>query len=415
MSDPTPVVRRVVDAVRQAGVHDATRHLAVLQRHAQKLARPAADRLVGSLVPGQRPHQRRIARLLRSWYTEVYLDALDHALTSDGEPAIGAGDVDRISGAVGRHLGPTARPDSALMITALVWRKARYDAAVAAGEVWRDLDAVAAARGRQLVPAAAIGEDQLRPELLRQWYRRVYLNQAQAELGMLTPLRLVTDAEAAATAQAIADGQPYRLVDTDGVPLMTAHGTVTTEFDRRLDAGAIGVVDPPPREGSIGLRTRATHFWSSGGDLTRRAEIAHAAFDLPPQLVDRLARKEFHQLANVHQLAVMSEYLHRTRATHAEPPAFRAVEVVPGDPAHAAAQMFNLPPLRSPDDPRPRAAALIEQRESIAVDARVPEALALAAAGFAQPPRPSRHRPPATPTSEHRKAQSSDPAPSRRR
>lgn len=375
---------RVVDALRRAAVHDATRHLSRLQRRAWQEAEPAAVELITQVVPGQRFHQRRIARVLTGWYLQVHRAGLD-VTTSPPDGQVDAAAVDRVATVIAGHLGRTARPDSALMVAAVVWRRARHDAAVAVTQLWTDVAAAAATRSHDLVPvSAAPGDGALRPAMLRQWYRRVYLNQVQAELGLLTPLRQVSDAEADNVAHAVAAGRSYRLVGTDGVPLMTAHGSATTLADRHLDAGHTGVVEAPLPADQTRLHRRIASYWEKHSDPAARLDLAQAAFNLPPRWVAVLAGKEFRQLSHVHQLAVMHEYVRRTRPTDNEPPPFIPVEQTAGTAEEAAAAMFNLTLSSTDDRSRSTDVALVQQR-SPGVDVEVREALALAAAGFSRP------------------------------
>ncbi|WP_375430983.1 hypothetical protein [uncultured Friedmanniella sp.] len=57
--------------------------------------------------------------------------------------------------------------------------------------------------------------------------------------------RPVTNAEAREVTASVQHGQARQLIGTDGVPLVTAHGTAITDTDRRLAAGETGVVAPP--------------------------------------------------------------------------------------------------------------------------------------------------------------------------
>ena len=411
MTSSEDAARRVVDALRRAAVHDATRHLLSLQNREWQQADSAAEKLISQLVPGQRIHQRHIARVLTSWYVRVYRAGLD-VTTPPADGQVDAAAVDQVATIVATRLGRTARPDSAVTVAAVVWRRAQHDSSVAVTQLWTDLDAAATGRSHDLVPAAATGDDtKLRAAMLRQWYRRVYLNQVRAELGLLTPLRQVSDAEADAVAQAVTDRRPYRLVDSDGVPLMTAHGTITTDADRRLDAGEINVVEAPLPTEETRLQRRVAGYWEKH-DPVARLDLARACFDLPPRWVAVLADKQFRQLAHVHQLAVMHEYVRRTRPNPDEPPRFVPAEQVAGPPDEAAAAMFNLTPT-APDDDRPAAVTVTQQR-SLVMDAEVREALALAAAGFS---RPDQHRagtdPQTTPPRSQR--QPTPTGPSRRR
>ena len=88
--------------------------------------------------------------------------------------------------------------------------------------------------------------DQLSRAILRHWYQRCYLEAIDNHLGLLQPLRAVTQGEAREVAASIHTRRAQRIIGPDGVPLVTAHGTRTTDADRRLAAGETGVTPPPP-------------------------------------------------------------------------------------------------------------------------------------------------------------------------
>ena len=88
-------------------------------------------------------------------------------------------------------------------------------------------------------------------------------------LGSLEPLRAVTEGEAEQVAISVGSGRPCRLIGSDGVPLVTAHGTRLTEADRRLAAGETGVVPPDLSMRTVTnrvLRLRVTRAWNQSSD-----------------------------------------------------------------------------------------------------------------------------------------------------
>ena len=117
--------------------------------------------------------------------------------------------------------------------------------------------------------------EDLRCAILRHWYQRCYLEVVDAELGLLAPLKAITAAEAHEVAASISAGQARRLIGTDGVPLLTAHGTRLTDADRRLAAGAIGVVVPIPRAAERvcpdRLREHVIRGWAGSSSAGRTA------------------------------------------------------------------------------------------------------------------------------------------------
>lgn len=122
------------------------------------------------------------------------------------------------------------------------------------------------------VPGTAAGGDLTRVHLLRQWYRRCYLDHVDSAMGLQHPLRLVTDAEAAAVAHNVATRTMRRVVDADGYSLYTAQGTMVTDVDRRLLAGDTGVVP-----------ANASAFAASRTVTTLRRAVASSWRDLSPQ------------------------------------------------------------------------------------------------------------------------------------
>lgn len=367
----------VAEALRRAAVHDARRHLAAAHLGALDSAQSHATSLVDAVVTGRRPHQRRIARILQDLYVQTYKATVDGELGRGLHPVL-AGDVNAVATAVRTNLGPSRVRDSALKVATVVWSRSRYDGIAAAVRAWETLDAVSAIRAGELVPGSPT-LDGVRQLMLAQWYRRCYLAEARAEMGVLTPLQEVTDGEVRAVAAAWQQGEPHRLVGDDGVPLVTAHGTVTSPEDRKLDAGEVGVVEAMPSTRDL-ARRRAAGFWSGLSEPDRTALLTETAALRRP-LVEVLARKDFRQLAVSHQDAVTVAYLGRLAA--AEPQPFRLAHPLSGPAEETTAAMFNLSPI-SPATAAQRvaAAALLEAvRPTATSDQAVRSTVALAAAG----------------------------------
>lgn len=380
----------VAEALRRAAVHDARRHLAAAHLRALDSTQSRASTLVEAVVPGRRPHQRRIARILHDLYVQTYTSTVDSELGRGLHPVL-AGEVDAIATAIRKNLGPSRVRDSALKVATVVWSRSRYDGLVAAGRVWETLDTVSTIRSGELIPGSPT-VDALRQLMLAQWYRRCYLAEVRAEMGVLTPLQEVTDGEVRAVAEAWQHGEPYRLVAPDGVPLVTAHGTVTSPADRKLDAGQVGVVEAMPSTRDA-ARRRAADFWSGLSKPDRTALLTETTALRRP-LVEVLTGKHFGQLAMTHQDAVIAAYLERLQA--AEPQPFRLAHKLSGPAEETTAAMFNLSPISpAPADQRATADALIAAvSPTTTSDLDVRSTVALAAAGFMPFSRQPTTRPP---------------------
>lgn len=141
------------------------------------------------------------------------------------------------------------------------------------------------------------------------WYHRCYLETIDNHLGLLEPLRAVTQGEAGEVAASIHTRRARRIIGPDGVPLITAHGTQTTEADRRLAAGETGVVPPPsppllPSQPNRVLRERVIQTWTRSRTATRTAwtsgaRVPHATSkarwaDIPGDVQTRLITQWLH-------------------------------------------------------------------------------------------------------------------------
>lgn len=139
--------------------------------------------------------------------------------------------------------------------------------------MWTSLRDQAAGRCRSVCADRGDLPD-LQVQVLRQWYRRCYLDAVNDAMRVSTPLRRVSAAEVQAVIVSLRLGEVRRIIGRDGIPLMTSQNTRTTDLDRRLDAGEVGVVPPPgsPRK-SPELRMRAETRWATA-DAGDRAELA---------------------------------------------------------------------------------------------------------------------------------------------
>jgi hypothetical protein len=163
-------------------------------------------------------------------------------------------------------------------------------------------------------------------------------------------------------------GQARQLIGPDGIPLVTAHGTATTDADRRVAAGEVGVVDPPQLQVSSELlRTRVVRSWTGLEGVEkpedrhrRRAEWAAGA-GVPATSADR----PWNQIPGPQQSQLIASWLDGHQAQRRklaagrpppDPPFIHAQRLLTGFPEAAAAAMFNHTPCNQPPQ-QPAAAA----------------------------------------------------------
>ena len=106
--------------------------------------------------------------------------------------------------------------------------------------------------------------------------------------GSQQPLTAVTRGEEAQVARVLETGVARRLIDRHGVPLVTAHGTATTDVDRRLGRGETHVVsdftDSTPRiNPHTTLRRQITSTWAHLDVAAREHWIRAAGADVPSE------------------------------------------------------------------------------------------------------------------------------------
>ena len=264
---------RAVQLIMRQAQTDAAADLHRHHERALDAARDRVCRLISTARPGaQSAHARydAAARVLRGWYLEVHAAALDQRF--GGTSAVpGSGAVDATAALI-RRIRTREDPQGPLRAAAVVWRLARVDADSASVKTLKGLRAGVAKRATTTVSRVPV-DDELIGAILRHWYQRCYLEAVDARLGLLAPLRTVTQAEAQEVAASVEARQARRIVGTDGVPLVTAHGTQVTQDDRRLAAGETGVVSAPTPITSRNriLRERVVRGWASSSATTRRA------------------------------------------------------------------------------------------------------------------------------------------------
>lgn len=285
-------------------------------------------------------------------------------------------------------------PDTALRLAGSLHTRATTDADKAAASAHTAL--TAAAPRRAAAHTADLPVEGMREAILQHWHQRCYLATIHAQLGLLQPLQAVTAAEAQQVTAAVQEGQPRRLVGTDGIPLVAVHGTAMTEVDRRLAAGRTGVVDPPPLQARNRLlRHQVLRSWGTRTDSPdqdrRRREWADAA-GVPSTAADQ----PWHQIPGPDQSRLIAAWLDTHRNP---PPQVIAGQPAPNPPFHAeqlgtgqeaAAAMFN----HSLSSPVPVQAA-VSRRVSAAMfpPGASPGRSAEPETAAAQAPQSAQHRP----------------------
>lgn len=335
----------IVRLVRARAVADARRNLRSLHAQAVAAGADTAGELIATEVRGATAlRYNNAARTLRDWYITVYTSMLDHAVGQRTQTLPDAATIEATAVAVrARQSRPSDQPRAAFLATVLIHRRACLDAIKAATGIERRLvDAAPLLAARYLSGGPADRVAVTRQQILWHWYQRCYLDTLRAELGTQVPLTAVSDAEARAVAASVHTGQARRIIGTDGYPLMTNHGTVLTDRDRRIAAGEN--VSPVPAwadSSSEPLRTVITRTWAKAGPVARARWAANAG--IPESSVDRGWR----HLPGAHQSALITSWLrvpahYRTAGipeSRIEP--FALGPVLTRPPARAAAAMFN--------------------------------------------------------------------------
>lgn len=313
---------------RQARL-DADADLRRQQQRARNEARDRARRLISTARPSPRSTHSRYdaaARVLREWYLAVHEAALANSLGQAADVPDAAA-VEVTAAQVGR-IRTGQDPQGPLKATALIWRVARADADADALAMLRAVRTGVADQASDYVdrllqhPTDSLRDD-LRSAILRHWYQRCYLQAVDADLGLLAPLGAVSQAEAHEVAVSIAEGRARRLIGSDGVPLLTAHGTRVTETDRRLAAGETGVVAPAARtiqplrprtlRPNRPLREHVVRGWARASTATRAAWARAAGV---PHAADRPRWADIPADA---QSPLIARWLHDHRGFPSEP------------------------------------------------------------------------------------------------
>ncbi len=116
-------------------------------------------------------------------------------------------------------------------------------------------------------------------EILQAWYQRCFRDAVDVTVTD-QPLRVVTAAEEALVAQAVAAAQTRRIIGADGIVLVTPHATLVDQVDRRLAAGDVGVIDPRPLlRPDTTFAAQVRDGWRNAGMDSRQAVIDQAGVD----------------------------------------------------------------------------------------------------------------------------------------
>lgn len=313
-----------------------------------------AARLVDAVVQGDTVHHHRVRRQLQAWYTRCYEASLSQSLGRREVVRPTTGEVEQLAAYIGANVGAVPGRRWPLYVAAGVYHRGLRDGARAGEAVWTALQARAVEWSRSVAPA---DRSDLVGQIVEQWHRRCYLAVVDEQMGLATPLRRVSEAEVQAVIQTVEAGQARRIVDRDGVPVMTAQNTRTTELDRRLDAGEAGVVPPPPpRLDSAVLRQQLEHRWESAAPRSRSSLAQDAG--LSPTLADVVSRVRSLSTLDAHtQGAIRRAYLDRLSqlAGAEQPEPYRASpdDMIDSPPDRAAVEMFGLDSDRDRVEPPP--------------------------------------------------------------
>lgn len=281
------VAETVARATRDQAVNDAHDDLQKLRRHAVEAGRERSRKITKTSRIDPRSGEIRYnpaGRLVRDWYVHVYLNTLRSKL---GEPAevIDAQQVEDTTKQL--HLmRPAVSGVGTIQAVAVIRDVAISDAARAASQIVDILRSVGARRAIQHAPDDRFDGDRLRVHVTRHWYLRCYQDHVEHVTGSQQPLTAITYGEQAQVAVVLETRVPRRIIDRHGVPLMTAHGTATTDIDRRLAAGEThvvsGVTDPKHRiNPQTTLRHQVTRAWADLDVALREHWIRAAGAEIP--------------------------------------------------------------------------------------------------------------------------------------
>lgn len=283
------IAETVARATRDQASSDSQADLNKLRRHAVEAGREQSRKITKTSRIDPRSGEIRYnpaGRLVRDWYFHVYLNTLRTNLSQPAE-VIDAQQVEDTTKQL-RKMRPTISGISTLRAVAVIRDTAVSDAATAASDIFDTLRAVGARRAIHHAPDDRFDGVQLRVQVARHWYLRCYQDHVEHVTGSQQPLTSVTRGEEAQVARVLETRVARRLIDRHGVPLVTAHGTATTDVDRRLARGEAHVVsdvaDSTPRiNPHTTLRRQITSTWAHLDVAAREHWIRAAGADVPSE------------------------------------------------------------------------------------------------------------------------------------
>lgn len=346
---------RVVGAVRHAASATALDELRALRDRAGQHGQARAQKAARS-----RSRHVLASRQFKAVFIAAHLEALDDGLAVKERPYRG---VQLIEDATRRIVQAQGSHPRATFVAVV----AVYDAATAAGleDAVRVRDVLdrrgvehAIELGGRRWTAASSAEG-TRRDILQAWYLRTWNSTVAGELGTLPhPLAGVTDAEARAVTRSVRDAQPRRVIDEDGIPLMTAQDTIMTQRDRDLTAAgwrrdyhqALGRQELRAEQGDVSseasLADRVQQRWD--GSPEYRRECLDRLGLLPG-----LASMKLDDMPGHYVGVIARDYLKRPEWPVDVPRPFDDGPVVRGASRDAAAAMFNQSPIPAPTTPTP--------------------------------------------------------------
>ena len=335
--DPA-VALAVAQLTREQAVLDARNDLWELRYRAVEAGRERSREITKTSRIDPRTGEIRYnpaGRLLRDWYFHVYLNTLRANL---GDPAVvvDAQQVEDTAGILRRLRGADGLV--ALRVVAVIRDTAIDDAAQAASRIVDHLTGVAMRRAILHAPDDRFAGDQLAIHVTRHWYQHCYDDHIHGATRSRHPLAEVTDAQSSEVADALAAGQARLLIGADGLPLVTAHGTIMSQLDRDLATGHAGLVPPISSDSEQGgdltgtLRQQVTSTWAALGDADRVHWLRAVGVPRPPIHIS------WDALTGELQTRIIGLYLDTHQSGQIAVP-FQA-EPIPGDPRQAAMRMF---------------------------------------------------------------------------
>lgn len=326
---PLPAVallRAVAVAAADAELMRQVAHASIQVRmEARLLVQPAA---------GRYQHSRRV---LREWFTDVYDKSMAVAFGAPESAMPGPESVEETARVVAGSIRSDLPRRASFAVVALLYHEAQGQAWRAAAAIY---DQMLEAADRMAIAAVPLRQEAVATQILRHWYRRCYLDQLDHAVGLQPELRRVSDAEAEHVAACVASGRVVRIIGTDGIPLITSHGTTMTAVDRGLADGRTGL--QPATLGGLErksadisdkpLRVRVRTAWAATSLRERRRWAEGVGVD------PAAAAEEWTKLPGVLQSVWTRSWL---RSHRGEPTPFTGAEPLVGPPAETAAAMFN--------------------------------------------------------------------------